>query len=76
MKESKAIVAVNSATNEVKEFKSINEAARELEGTFCQVQRAMLTGGKVKGWAIYGSAEIIQSQIDDLQKKLEFVKSI
>ena len=76
MREQKAIVAVNRATNEVKKFKSINEAARELEGTFCQVQRAMFSGGSVKGWAIYGSAEIIQSQIDDLRKKLEFVKSL
>ena len=74
MKESKAIIAINESTKEVKKFRSINEAARELNSTFCAIQGAFFRGGSVKGWKIYGSPDMIQSRIDELKKERKKIK--
>ena len=76
MKESKAIIAINESTKEVKKFRSINEAARELNSTFCAIKGAFFRGGSVKGWKIYGSPDMIQSRIDELKKELALVNNL
>ncbi len=68
--EKKGIIAVN-ADGEMKEFRSINAAARFIGVQFQTIQVAAYRNGTVKGWKIYPSRSHINQQIDELKAMLK-----
>lgn len=70
----KAIVLIHEETGERLDFDSINAAAKRLNTTFFNVQRAALYNGVYDGWRVYESADTIRKHIDDLVCQLKVLE--
>ena len=75
-KEARKVIAVNSETNEKREFRKVGEAASFFGVTDRSVIQAMDGGYLCLGWRVYDTPERIKAQIAMLQKRLKLVEGL
>ena len=74
-RETRPVIAINEATGERKEFKSVYCAAKELGASHTQILISLAMSSAVHGWKVYDTPENIHKRIIELEGIIDMLSN-